>query len=90
MTSADRTLKKLLSKYNGEIFQAMENNFEQDRIIKPGNLVEDTSAIDFGSFEDQLDPASPHIGIPKESNDINDDILVEGNKQSIGKKRKSI
>eukprot|EP01018_Ginkgo_biloba_P035615 Gb_00729 [translate_table: standard] len=90
MTSVDRTLKKLPSKYNEDIFQAMENNFGQDRTINPGNLVEDTSATDFGAFEDQLDPASHGIGIPEESNDINDDISVEGNKQSTGKKRKSI
>eukprot|EP01018_Ginkgo_biloba_P006961 Gb_28008 [translate_table: standard] len=90
MTSTDRTLKKLPSKYNEEIFQAMENNFGQDRTINPGNLVEDTSATDFGAFEDQLDPASHGIGIPEESNDINDGISVEGNKQSTGKKRKSI
>eukprot|EP01018_Ginkgo_biloba_P012257 Gb_21738 [translate_table: standard] len=90
MTSADRTLKKLPSKYNEEIFQAMENNFGQDRTINPGNLVEDTSAIDFRAFEDQLDPASHGIRIPEESNDINDEISVERNKQSTGKKRKSI
>eukprot|EP01018_Ginkgo_biloba_P017225 Gb_09428 [translate_table: standard] len=90
MTSVDRTLKKLPSKYNEDIFQAMENNFGQDRIINSGNLVEDTSATDFGAFEDQLDPASHGIGILEESNDINDDISVEGNKQSTGKKRKSI
>eukprot|EP01018_Ginkgo_biloba_P003625 Gb_16326 [translate_table: standard] len=56
MTSIDRTLKKLPSKYNEDIFQAMENNFGQDRTINPGNLVEDTSTTDFGAFEDQLDP----------------------------------
>eukprot|EP01018_Ginkgo_biloba_P016585 Gb_07537 [translate_table: standard] len=61
-----------------------------NRTTNPGNLVEDTSAIDFEAFEDQLDPVSHGIGIPEESNDINDDISVEGNKQSIGKKRKSI
>eukprot|EP01018_Ginkgo_biloba_P001685 Gb_24953 [translate_table: standard] len=53
MTSTDCTLKKLPSKYNEDIFQAMENNFEQDRTINPGNLVEDTSTTDFGAFEDQ-------------------------------------
>eukprot|EP01018_Ginkgo_biloba_P007934 Gb_41441 [translate_table: standard] len=90
MTSVDRTLKKLPSKYNEEIFQAMENNFGQDRTINPRNLVEDSLATDFGAFQDQLDPASHGIGIPEQSNDINDDILVEGNKQSTGKKRKSI
>eukprot|EP01018_Ginkgo_biloba_P020508 Gb_15452 [translate_table: standard] len=90
MTSTDRTLKKLPSKYNEDIFQAVENNFGQDRTINPGNLVEDTSATNFGAFEDQLDPASHKIGIPEESNGINDDISVEGNKQSTGKKRKSI
>eukprot|EP01018_Ginkgo_biloba_P008381 Gb_04953 [translate_table: standard] len=79
MTSADRTLKKFPSKYNEEIFQVMENNFGQDRTINPGNLVEDTSATDFGAFETQLDPASHGIGIPEESNDINDDISVERN-----------
>eukprot|EP01018_Ginkgo_biloba_P036427 Gb_18439 [translate_table: standard] len=68
----------------------MENNFGQDRTINPRKLVEDTSATDFGAFEDQLDPASHGIGIPEESNDVNDDISVEGNKQSTGKKRKSI
>eukprot|EP01018_Ginkgo_biloba_P023211 Gb_34539 [translate_table: standard] len=90
MTSTDHTLKKLPSKYNEDIFQAMENNFGQDRTINPGNFVEDTSTIDFGAFEDQLDPASHVIQIPEESNDINDDISIEGNKQSTGKKRKSI
>ena len=65
MTSTDCTLKKLPSKYNEDIFQAMENNFGQDRTINPGNLVEDTSATDFGAFEDQLDPASHGIGIPE-------------------------
>eukprot|EP01018_Ginkgo_biloba_P023653 Gb_13948 [translate_table: standard] len=90
MTSVDRTLKKLPSKYNEDIFQAMENNFGQDRTINPGNLVEDTSTIDFGEFEDQLDPASHGIRIPEESNDNNDDISVEGDKQSTGKKRQSI
>eukprot|EP01018_Ginkgo_biloba_P015943 Gb_02208 [translate_table: standard] len=74
MTYVDRTLKKLPSKYNEDIFEAMENNFGQDRTINPGNLVEDTSTTDFGAFEDQLDPASHGIGIPEESNDINDDI----------------
>eukprot|EP01018_Ginkgo_biloba_P005238 Gb_18557 [translate_table: standard] len=90
MTSIDCILKKLPSKYNEDIFQAMENNFGQDRTINPGNLVEDTSVTDFGAFEDQLDLALHGIGIPEESNDINDDISVEGNKQSTGKKRKSI
>eukprot|EP01018_Ginkgo_biloba_P041069 Gb_22912 [translate_table: standard] len=80
MTSTDRTLKKLPSKYNEDIFQAMENNFGQDRTINPGNLVPSSSATDFGAFEDQLDPASHGIGIPEELNDINDDISVEGNK----------
>eukprot|EP01018_Ginkgo_biloba_P026085 Gb_07155 [translate_table: standard] len=90
MTYVDRTLKKFPSKYNEEIFQAMENNFGQDRTINPKNLVENTSTIDFGTFEDPLDPVSNGIGIPKESNDINDDISVEGNKHSTGKKIKSI
>eukprot|EP01018_Ginkgo_biloba_P001690 Gb_24957 [translate_table: standard] len=90
MTSIDLTLKKLPSKYNEDIFQAMENNFGQDRTKNLGNLVEDTSTIDFGAFEDQLDPASHGIGIPEESNDINDDISIEGNKQSTGKERKTI
>eukprot|EP01018_Ginkgo_biloba_P026255 Gb_01943 [translate_table: standard] len=65
MTSVDRTLKKFPSKYNEDIFQAMENNFGQDRTLNPGNLVEDTSTTDFGVFEDQLDPASHGIGIPE-------------------------
>eukprot|EP01018_Ginkgo_biloba_P038239 Gb_17253 [translate_table: standard] len=90
MTSTNRTLKKLPSKYNEDIFQAMENSFGQDRTINPGNLVEDTSTTYFGAFEDQLDLASHGIGIPEESNDINDNISVEGNKQSTGKKIKSI
>eukprot|EP01018_Ginkgo_biloba_P040996 Gb_13787 [translate_table: standard] len=63
---------------------------DYERNIPSGHDIEDTSATDFGAFEDQLDPASHGIGIPKESNDISDDISVEGNKQSTGKKRKSI
>eukprot|EP01018_Ginkgo_biloba_P016432 Gb_28047 [translate_table: standard] len=90
MTHVDRTLKNFPSKYNEEIFQAMENNFGQDRTINPGNIIQDTSTIDFGAFKNPLDPVSHGIGNPKESNDINDYILIEGNKQSTSKKQKSI
>eukprot|EP01018_Ginkgo_biloba_P018796 Gb_33372 [translate_table: standard] len=87
MTHVDCTLKKLPSKYNEEIFQVIENNFGQDRTINLGNIVQNTSAIDFGAFEDPFDLVSHGIGTLEELNDISDDISIEGNKQSTVKKK---
>lgn len=91
MTTKERIDKKLPANFTKEIFDAMEKHFGQNRTIHPGDMVIDTSASNYGAFEQNAASESTplhknmKLEMPLENQG---DTSIDRDSHFTGKKRK--